>query len=108
MGVRPSIIERVAIPAFQVPLVAIERWKAALERELENTIGCREEGGETFLVVESRGIEGQVAFDGIGVEAILFEIEDVSSVDSSLAAIEQAAASVGYELYDPEDDEDED
>lgn len=103
------MLERVAIPAFQAPMVGIEAWRGALESHLTGRLAVRDEDGESFLVAEDRGVRGQVAFDGSAVEAILFEIADGPTAAASLAALERAAESIGYEIHDPEDgDEPED
>lgn len=89
-------------PSLGAP-VALERWIEAFASSGSPAVVVQEDGA-TWIEVATLRMRGFVAFEGLVVEAINFELHDVDPAPA-FQLLETVAGSLGWELYQEDDDE---
>src|SRR5262249_24756079 len=95
--------ELLAIPAWDKAPIPIDDWRSAFTSRGQPARSVREDD-ETWIDVAPLRLRGYVVLEGEGVGAVHFEVRD----DAALGPLEEAAASLGWELHDDEGEGDDD
>lgn len=94
--------ELLALPAWDTPPTPLDAWTARLA-ELGHPAKLRRAEGETWLVVLPLHLRGYVVLEGADVGAINFELGAPDPAEA-VALLEGAAAALGWELHEDEDE----
>ena len=97
------MIEWLAIPSHQAPTRSLKDWAKSFEDLGVHAEIVPEPPGASWLEVPALGLRGFATHEGAGLEAILFEMGP-QDPEVALAALSSAAASLGWEVHEDEDD----
>jgi hypothetical protein len=101
--------EVLALPGWKTPPTSLVAWADALRtaRHDHEVTTTRESTGAAWLEIPALRVSGYAVLLGEHVEAINFELAGTDDeADPARAAVEEAAAALGWEVHDDDGEAD--